>query len=322
MNRTSHRLGFALLVLEWCIAGALLAVAALRVLWHDGLWVLLTLNLFTPYIYLPAYPIALGALWRRRWPLLAVAGSLIAAHLTWSILPLVAHKPPPVAGKTIRIASANLLMVNQDPATLAAELENFDADIYFLQELSARWDAELERRGFWQRYPFHRRVVGEDPFGGAIAARIPLHDFQVFPLADLPQIRAILPFEGTQIQLINVHTVTSFFEEDISYHHRGLEKLLHMAEGLHTRPFLLAGDFNATSDSKFADRMRPIADDAWDLAGHGFGFTWPNGRYLVPPIRIDHIFLSKNLTATWIRLGRGAGSDHHPLVAEIGRRRN
>ena len=37
-----------------------------------------------------------------------------------------------------------------------------------------------------------------------------------------------------------------------------------------------------------------------------------------PGIRLDHIFLSKELTSTQSRTGTGAGSDHRPVIAETG----
>ena len=43
--------------------------------------------------------------------------------------------------------------------------------------------------------------------------------------------------------------------------------------------------------------MHDLADDAWETSARGFGpgFTWPNGLFPCPPIRIDHIFVSHDL---------------------------
>ena len=67
----------------------------------------------------------------------------------------------------------------------------------------------------------------------------------------------------------------------------------------------------------FARQMRKNFDDAWDLAGHGVGWTWPNGVFHLPPLRLDHLFMSRDLTVTEIHVGTGANSDHRPLIAEI-----
>jgi endonuclease/exonuclease/phosphatase (EEP) superfamily protein YafD len=67
--------------------------------------------------------------------------------------------------------------------------------------------------------------------------------------------------------------------------------------------------------------MRPLADDAWEVAGRGFGFTWPNGVFPLPPIRLDHVFVSRELAVVGARVGEGSGSDHRPVIVEISRRR-
>jgi len=306
--------------LAWAVALLLALVVLMRIVWHDGLWPFLLLNLLTPYLYLPAWPIAIGAALARRWRLTATAGLIVAFHVHWSLLPLVPRTPPAAKGHPLKIVSANLLMVHENPPVLAAELEGLDADVYFLQEVSARWDEELERRGFWQRHPWNRRMVGEDSFGCAIAARLPVRDIEVFWLAELPEMRGVLTYEGRDVELLTLHLLPPRTGAYVPYYRQGVDGLLEIVRRLGTRSFVLAGDFNATPDSAFAARMRPLADDVWELAGHGFGATWPNGVFPVPPIRLDHVFVSHDLTALDVALGVGAGSDHRPLVARIGRR--
>jgi endonuclease/exonuclease/phosphatase (EEP) superfamily protein YafD len=40
----------------------------------------------------------------------------------------------------------------------------------------------------------------------------------------------------------------------------------------------------------------------------------------LPGIRIDHVYLSPELTATAARVGSFVGSDHRPVIAEVGLR--
>ena len=102
----------------------------------------------------------------------------------------------------------------------------------------------------------------------------------------------------------------------------GAEELLDLVRRLGSRSFIVAGDFNSTPDSAFATRMRDLADDAWEAGGRGFGsgFTWPNGMFPCPPIRIDHVFVSHDLGVLSAGVGEGAGSDHRPVVAKVARR--
>ena len=93
-----------------------------------------------------------------------------------------------------------------------------------------------------------------------------------------------------------------------------------MVQRLGGKSFIVAGDFNSTPDSSFAARMRALSDDAWEAAGSGFGFTWPNGLFSLPPMRLDHVFVSPDLGVLRATLGVGLGSDHKPIITEVARR--
>jgi endonuclease/exonuclease/phosphatase (EEP) superfamily protein YafD len=56
---------------------------------------------------------------------------------------------------------------------------------------------------------------------------------------------------------------------------------------------------------------------AHDDRGRGYATTWPNGKWLLPPIRIDQAFLSGDVECTGITEGRGEGSDHKSLIVDI-----
>lgn len=64
--------------------------------------------------------------------------------------------------------------------------------------------------------------------------------------------------------------------------------------------------------------IRLDGTSAFNRCGRGMGASWPNGTSPVPPIRLDHIFLSRDLTCRDLARGKGAGSDHRPLVVTIG----
>jgi len=139
--------------------------------------------------------------------------------------------------------------------------------------------------------------------------------------SDLPELRGVLEYEGREVELLSVHLLPPRTAAYVPFFRQGIEGVLAIVRRLGSRPFVLAGDFNATPDSAFADRMRPLADDVWDLAGRGLGATWPNGVFPLPPVRLDHVYVSRDLTALDAQVGVGAGSDHRPLVARIARRR-
>jgi endonuclease/exonuclease/phosphatase (EEP) superfamily protein YafD len=83
-------------------------------------------------------------------------------------------------------------------------------------------------------------------------------------------------------------------------------------------PLVVIGDFNATQYSALyeqltADRLRSAHQDR----GRGYATTWPNGQFLLPPIRIDQALLSPEIECVGIREGEGRGSDHKPLILDV-----
>ena len=86
-------------------------------------------------------------------------------------------------------------------------------------------------------------------------------------------------------------------------------------------PYIVSGDFNFPETApQHANLKRAGVREAHELAAIGRGATWPVNsifRYIVPGVRIDHIYLSPQLTATTCRTGVGRGSDHRPVVADL-----
>ncbi len=304
----------------WVITALLASFAAMRLVWHDGLWLFMLGNGLTPYLYLPVWPVAAAAIVARRKRLVALAGIIAALHGYWTITPLLPRAAAATAGRPLRVVSANLLMVHEDPARLAEELERLDADVYFLQELSPHWDDVLESRGFWSRYPFNKRLTSDDSFGTAIASRFPARDLEVFWSAELPQMRGVLRVDDRDVELLNVHLLPPRTADYVPYYRQGADELVNIVRRLGGKSFIVAGDFNSTPDSNFAARMRGLSEDAWEAAGSGFGFTWPNGMFSLPPMRLDHVFVSPDLGVLRATLGVGLGSDHRPIIADVARR--
>jgi endonuclease/exonuclease/phosphatase (EEP) superfamily protein YafD len=83
-------------------------------------------------------------------------------------------------------------------------------------------------------------------------------------------------------------------------------------------PQVVVGDFNATQYSRVYKQLKDGGlRSAHEDRGRGYATTWPNGLWLLPPIRIDHAFLTPDVECLGIREGRGAGSDHRPLIVDV-----
>ena len=316
---TAHRLALSG---AWPAAIVLACMLVARLVAHDAAFVLVVLNQFSVWLYAAAWPVLAVAAWARRPRLAALAAPAALWHLALVISPLLPRSPPAACGPTLSVLSANLLMVHPSPAALAQEIFDADADIVLLQELSPMWEGVLEELGFFAAWPDGWRVVREDSFGSAIASRLPFDTAQDYPLAGLPQTRGTFRWEGRDVTVINVHTLPPRTPAYAALHRAGLDEVAAdlRARAARGETFVLGGDLNASPDSRFFPDLAGAAHDAWDLAGRGFGFTWPNGVFPLPPSRLDHVLVSPDLTVTRIAVGRGEGSDHRPLRVEVAAR--
>ncbi|MCH8924460.1 MAG: endonuclease/exonuclease/phosphatase family protein [Planctomycetes bacterium] len=313
-------------MLGWLIALGFAGLVAARWLAHDAMILLVWVNSFTLYFYLPAYPLAAVALWRRCWAMAAVAGLVAACHLHWVLPGVVASPAPDPAAEnmlSLRVFSANLYAGNSRPELLIAEIRDAEADILVFQEITPKWWSELESAGLFEEYPHLVKKRRRDAFGSAILSRWPLEDVEFWLVDELPMnlsvpmIRCTVVLDGARLRLYNVHPLPPASTDYIKIWNRQHEQLVEKLDA-ETGPTLAIGDFNATQHSRWhqrhtAGRMRSAHVDR----GRGMAVSWPNGRSLLPPIRIDHALLSPEIGCLDVREGEGAGSDHKPLIVDL-----
>ncbi len=295
-------------------------VAAARVVAPDARSVLVALNALTPFLFLPAWPVALAAGLGRRWALCAAAAAVLVAHVAFMAPELAARAPvPPLdAGfRAIRLFNANVYAANPDAGGIASEIAAAGPDLVFLQEATPRLVGAIDDTGALEELP-HRIAVGrDDPFGTLVASRWPLADQGVIKLDGLPvAIRATIDTGDGPIRLYALHVVAPFGARE-----RWSRQLEQIAGAVRQEvgPVLVAGDFNATwSHRAFRRLLDAGLTDAAAARGRPFQMTWDRSRRLVPPLaRIDHVLTTPALAVVAIRTGTGRGSDHRPIVADI-----
>jgi len=134
------------------------------------------------------------------------------------------------------------------------------------------------------------------------------------------QLRAVVDVHGTPVLCQNIHLIPPRNFEYTVEHFDEMRDFVQMLFNENGRPAIVAGDFNFTGSTLQAQTIKSIGfKDAFLDAGTGRGSTWPVNsifRYL-PGIRLDHIFLSPKLQCRSIAQGKGYGSDHRPLVADL-----
>jgi endonuclease/exonuclease/phosphatase family metal-dependent hydrolase len=80
-------------------------------------------------------------------------------------------------------------------------------------------------------------------------------------------------------------------------------------------PIIICGDMNNSAFSYVYRSIRGSLNDAFEVAGHGFGKTY-NFKYY--PARIDYIFADKNMKIkNFESFSNFVNSDHFPIMARI-----
>lgn len=267
--------------------------------------------------------VVLWAVWRRQRRLLVATLPPLLATLGPELLLYLPRKPPTIAGPRHTVMHFNLLYTNTRTDQALAEIRRVDPDLLVLQEYTPQWDAALYPT-LVENYPFVTRCIRAGPFGSAIFSRLAFigEPELLRPPGDarLPTLRARMLFDGQPVVVYGIHLWPPK-GLDLFAAQRGRQ--FHLADRLAAEegPILVCGDFNYTPWHEMHRAMLRLGlQEVHELAGWGRGSTWPMtlpGRF-VPGVRIDHVYVGGGLTCTSARTGSPAGSDHRPVIAEVG----
>lgn len=300
----------------------------LRFFYFDNHMYLIWSNMYADWVYTPSWLILLVSVTTGDHNLLIGSGVVVAYHL-WLVLPnfhpSVTRKGV-LPGSELKVFSANLLMVNHNFSILK-EIVEASPDVVCLQELSTPWKLAIIRAGLLQIYPYRIELVREDAFGTAIYSKLVLEDEDLWEATpdgrsfDVPLTRATVKTDsGYKYRIYNMHALPPRIQLYIPMFNSQFQVIIaeiqrEIRSGAHV---IVAGDFNMSQHNKWMHRLTSFMNSAHVLCGRGYAITFPNGVFKVPPIRLDHVLLSKGIQCNCIREGIGRGSDHVPLIFTVG----
>jgi endonuclease/exonuclease/phosphatase (EEP) superfamily protein YafD len=120
------------------------------------------------------------------------------------------------------------------------------------------------------------------------------------------------------VRLYAIHTIAPVTPGAFRGWNGNFEELLRQVEN-ETGPVVLLGDFNLTQHHRWYDELIDAGfSDCHHALGEGSATTWPNGHVPLPPIRLDQVFVRGGLVCLAIREGAGEGSDHRPVIVDLG----
>lgn len=259
------------------------------------------------------------AFWRRRRGYTGLFGSF--ALINFAVLsPYWAGGPARPTDETqrIRVMSVNVSTGNPHHHRLLAAIASIKPDLIVLTEVNERWLKDMAPlQGDFRHSVWEPR---EDNFGIALLSRLALGRPSVVYLgeAGVPSILAEVETEAGRLALLAMHTLPPASKVNTHLRDGQLAAAARELEGI-KMPKLLVGDLNTSPWSDVFARLCKQTGLQDCAKGRGLRPTWPT---LLPPmlIPLDYCLVSPEFAVAEVRRGPNIGSDHYPLVVELGLR--
>jgi endonuclease/exonuclease/phosphatase (EEP) superfamily protein YafD len=333
-RRSPRRTGLIGRVTYWLaclITLSLVTIAGLRLAYHDGTHLLIWLNAFTRYVYLPAYLCLTWAVWKRRWGLALANIAVVSVHVALLApdfmrdrrFDSIANSASADASDspTVRIFFANVRALNTEHAALLKEIQAANPDVIVLVEFSWLWHLAYLHSPVFAAYPYGCGMDNQQLGTVNVFSRIPLTSSETDWFAGRGLQTIEVPVGSEKLHIVGLHAPRPMNIRNDDYEgfwSRTIPMILSVKG-----PLVVVGDCNATQYSAVyeqltADRLRSAHADR----GRGYATSWPNGQFPLPPIRIDQALVSREVECLDIKEGEGRGSDHKPLILDVKIRHN
>jgi endonuclease/exonuclease/phosphatase (EEP) superfamily protein YafD len=220
------------------------------------------------------------------------------------------------APPTVRIFFANVAGDNTEYDALLQEIATANPDVVVLVEYTWGWHLAFKRAPEIAPY-IHGSGHLQSHIGSVnVFSRLPLKSEMQSWISGRAVHTIEIALGSETLRIIGLHAPRPLGDPKYnyrSYWHEVLPLLI-APQG----PLAIVGDFNATQHSLIYQQLQAGSlRSAHDAVGRGYATTWPNGKFPLPPIRIDQVFLSPEVECRSLKEGRGRGSDHKPLVVDI-----
>jgi endonuclease/exonuclease/phosphatase (EEP) superfamily protein YafD len=315
------------------LAPALL-LTGLRLMQPTAGWAVRSVS-FAPFalpLYLAGCTLLVGLVVRaardRAWPAFAKrlaalvgVGVLVLLHVTW-LLPWFTGQPPAEAEGAPRLRVLTLNVLHDDGATgadVARAVAEARADVVVLQEVTAELWRELGDSGVRRSHPATTGLPQQELPGTVVLSRLPIGRAEQLDTVG-HSLAVPVRLGERSVELLAAHPRYPRYPNAWREDHAAIAAAVRRS-----RPALLVGDFNATYDHVVLRRYRDLGyRSADELRNTGWRPTWPaNGQRTVMGIpvprvvQIDHVMVSRRLTATDVEHLHVPRSDHRAVVAEV-----
>lgn len=257
-----------------------------------------------------------GALWIKSGWRAAACSVLLVANLLVVIPALHGKTAEAAPADTIKMMSVNLLQENHWHGFAREAILEEDADIVLVIEVDYIWKEKLLPLA--EKYPYSEVYARNDGMGIGLFSRIPWESVEVKQLikSSVFSIEARFIHGGRSWKFLGIHPPAPLVPAFAAERNEQLKAVAGWAQK-QFEPTVIMGDFNTTGWSPYFRDLLEQGDLRDSREGFGRQPTWPYALRGLG-IAIDHCLVSEDVVVYHRRTGAHVGSDHVPVVVEIG----
>jgi endonuclease/exonuclease/phosphatase (EEP) superfamily protein YafD len=234
--------------------------------------------------------------------------------------------------KEIKVMSYNLFFKNKRPNQSIAIIKNANPDIIFIQELTPKWAAEIDKTlGETYKYKMTKPLRGTHGIGIYSKHKISNQEFlnnsSKKPYAQIVD----LTIEDKTIQLINTHLASpaiafenkdkffSLFARNYQIRKKQIKELNNLASSGSKRYDcqLLVGDLNTLHSEPIFKMLK----FRWTNSSNGLfrwmKFNFPHSSRIKPIVTLDYIMGKGKMKFLESKVIKGGSSDHLALLVNL-----
>lgn len=268
-------------------------------------------------------PLALLAIWKKKYPASALLSAVLSFNVYWVVTAYPTLTPATAMASThIRVFSQNIYIKNTDVSEVIEEVRASGADVAVLIEVNNETYAKMVER-LSDAFPFYRHARTHTTKPGiALFSKYPLveNKDEVKALGkDLAMLNYQVVYGDQLIEIFGLHLDSPLNNERIASRNRQLDMVLQYvsAREAEHHPLIVVGDMNtAPWNSKFR-QFQKYANLSNTDSYLSIKPSWPTWLPTMLGFPIDHVLLNNAFCdASKHRMGT-AGSDHYGFISDL-----
>lgn len=231
-----------------------------------------------------------------------------------ALVPFYFYKGEEVSPK-FKIFYANVFNTSRNKDGLRQLILEENPEVLILIEPNEEW---IKKLGVRESFPFKRELLGYGDFSMALYSRLEMvGDVRLTVGEDLPPVivQDLKTAEGVTFTMMSFHLFPPLSQEAMRINELVIRRLGTLYR--HGKELIVVADMNATPFASFYRRFVNAAQVRNAMHGFGIKRTW-NAWSPFLRLTIDHMFVRGKISVQSFKRLDEFGSDHFPLVAEVG----